>query len=52
MYFTEIIEIVAVSVGDLLFAKPLSCAVSANHVQDRAATSHGQREVFLWLLTG
>ena len=46
MCFTQIIEIVAASPSDLLFTKPLSCAVSANHVQDRAATSHVQGKCF------
>lgn len=46
MCFTQIIEIVAASPSDLLFTKPLSCAVSANHVQDRAATSHVQGRCF------
>ena len=42
------------SLGDSLFANALSCAVSvlkADHVQDRAATSHVRRKISVSMAT-
>ena len=47
-------ERVATSLGNSLFAKALSCAVSvvkANHVHDRGITSHVRKEISVSVTT-
>ena len=53
MYITNCAELAA-SLGNLLFAKTLSCAISVvktDHVQDGAATSHVRREISIAVAT-
>ena len=52
-YITNRAELAA-SLGNLLFAKTLSCAISVvkiDHVQDGAATSHVRREISIAVAT-